>query len=396
MAGERAVDETKRQDGISAKGHLPVLDGLRGVAAVSVVVFHLQELSTGYSTPDSLWARHAYLAVDFFFCLSGYVIGYAYDDRRRIGISGFFKARLIRLHPMVVMGVFLGFLSFQLDPFSGVSKEAPWMEAQNTATWKLIANVVGGALLLPTWGLPNRFGSYMSLNAPSWSLMWEYIANIAYALFLWRLPVRALVALALLAAAGVFALAFRSDTLALGSSWGQMIYAFARMSFSFCAGLLLFRSSLRLKNRFGFGLLSLLLVGLFIMPGFGNPETGKVPLNWLYDVACTIIAFPMIVTLASGAETSRIIRKVCALSGRISYPIYMIHYSVVVLFANYVWTHRIPSASVGAIIGALTGLITAGSFAILVFYDEPVRKIFTYRFLRRASAPGQRIGSHAT
>lgn len=60
--------------------------------------------------------NHGYLAVDFFFILSGFVIGYAYDDRWKKGFTkkDFFKRRLIRLHPMVVMGALLGVITFFL------------------------------------------------------------------------------------------------------------------------------------------------------------------------------------------------------------------------------------------------------------------------------------------
>ena len=79
-----------------------ILDGLRGVAAVIVVVFHLFE---PYSDPAHQFLNHGYLAVDFFYVLSGFVIGYAYDDRwHKMTIKDFFKRRLVRLHPMLIMG----------------------------------------------------------------------------------------------------------------------------------------------------------------------------------------------------------------------------------------------------------------------------------------------------
>ena len=81
---------------IEAKPHFAVLDGLRGVAAVGVVTFHFMEAAIwDYS---KLWIGHGFLAVDFFFCLSGFVMGYAYDDRvATMGLRRFFKSRLIRL-----------------------------------------------------------------------------------------------------------------------------------------------------------------------------------------------------------------------------------------------------------------------------------------------------------
>ena len=64
---------------LSSKPRFEILDGLRGVAAMIVVAFHLFE--TYSDGPSDQILNHGYLAVDFFFVLSGFVIGYAYDDR---------------------------------------------------------------------------------------------------------------------------------------------------------------------------------------------------------------------------------------------------------------------------------------------------------------------------
>ena len=100
------------------KPHFEILDGLRGVAAIAVVIFHFMEIVV----PDyeKNFIAHAYLAVDFFFCLSGFVIAYAYDDKMAtIGIGSFLKRRLVRLHPLVIIGSVLGLLTFLFDPASG-------------------------------------------------------------------------------------------------------------------------------------------------------------------------------------------------------------------------------------------------------------------------------------
>src|SRR5690349_1844159 len=99
------------QPGIASKPHYPILDGLRGVAAITVVIFHIFEAHAPSHFEQVI--NHGYLAVDFFFALSGYVIGYAYDDRwNSMSIGSFFKRRLIRLHPMVVMGMLIGAVFF--------------------------------------------------------------------------------------------------------------------------------------------------------------------------------------------------------------------------------------------------------------------------------------------
>ena len=61
---------------LTSKPRYEILDGLRGVAAVLVVAYHLFETYYGGSTDQPI--NHGYLAVDFFFVLSGFVIGLAY------------------------------------------------------------------------------------------------------------------------------------------------------------------------------------------------------------------------------------------------------------------------------------------------------------------------------
>lgn len=104
------------------KPHFALLDGMRGVAALAVVIFHFMEWVYPESHQNVL--GHGFLAVDFFFCLSGFVIGYAYDERlSSLGIWAFFKARLIRLHPLVVLGSVLGLLAFLFAPPGSVSQQ---------------------------------------------------------------------------------------------------------------------------------------------------------------------------------------------------------------------------------------------------------------------------------
>ena len=92
------------------KPHYDLLDGLRGVAALMVIWYHVFEGFAFASAGNIETLNHGYLAVDFFFILSGFVIGYAYDDRwgKNFTMKDFFKRRLIRLHPMVIMGAVLG------------------------------------------------------------------------------------------------------------------------------------------------------------------------------------------------------------------------------------------------------------------------------------------------
>ena len=170
-------DHTTGQGALDTKQHYEILDGLRGVAAIAVVIFHFMEIAI----PDykESFIAHAYLAVDFFFCLSGFVIAYAYDSRLPvIGRISFFKLRLIRLHPLVIVGTVLGIVLFVFDPFSDL-----WLKY----TDRLLVMFVAGCLMIPYPVVRERFFNLFHLNAPAWSLFWEYIANIVYAFILIRL-----------------------------------------------------------------------------------------------------------------------------------------------------------------------------------------------------------------
>jgi hypothetical protein len=135
-----------------------VLDGLRGVASVLVVIFHLFEAFSG-GIPQNQIINHGYLAVDFFFLLSGFVIAYAYDDRWTVMTQwGFYKRRLVRLQPMVIAGTLLGALLFPLQDYSIFPKVA------SAQFWQIIAVMLVGFTMIPLpgvfdirgWGKPIR------------------------------------------------------------------------------------------------------------------------------------------------------------------------------------------------------------------------------------------------
>lgn len=130
--------------GLNTKPRYEILDGLRGVAAMIVVAFHLFETYSPGVTGQIL--NHGYLAVDFFFVLSGFVIGYAYDDRwgKGMGTWTFFKRRLIRLHPLLIMGTLVGAALFF---FTGDHPDFPLVN--NTEWWQVLLVMALCFTLLP-------------------------------------------------------------------------------------------------------------------------------------------------------------------------------------------------------------------------------------------------------
>ncbi len=227
---------------IESKPHFEILDGLRGLAAVVVVIFHFMEIVI--SDYSNNFIAHGYLAVDFFFCLSGFVITYAYDNRiAGMGLRTFIQLRLIRLHPLVIIGSLLGLLTFLVDPYSNLYAIYGF---KDTA---LI--FISSVFLVPYPVVAERFFNLFNLNAPSWSLFWEYVANLVYATVLFKASKKVLVPLLLLSAAVLFYTSWSSGNL-LGGWSGETFFAgFARISFSFLMGMFIFRSNWIIKNKLG-------------------------------------------------------------------------------------------------------------------------------------------------
>ncbi|MCF8715340.1 acyltransferase [Joostella atrarenae] len=346
-----------------SKKHFIVLDGLRGVAALAVVIFHFMEWI--YTDFTLNFIGHGFLAVDFFFCLSGFVIAYAYDDRiADIGILKFFKSRIIRLHPLVIFGSVLGLLLFFLDPFDASEVTYSFLEMGLIFLCSL--------LLIPYPVMGERGFNNFGLNAPSWSLFWEYIANIAYALFLNKLKKPVLIVLTIIAAGFLSYVAYNAGNLMGGWSKDNFWDGFARISYSFLAGILIYRCNWIIKNNLGFIGLSLLIAGAFLMPYFS--------FNWLYELLCVLIYFPLLIMLGAGTIEPVKTKRLCVFSGKISYPLYMTHYAGIWVFGNYLIAKNPSKGELTFIVIGGTILFLIVAYFVMTYFDEPVRKYLKRRF----------------
>lgn len=362
------------------KPHYHILDGLRGVAALVVVCFHIFE---AYATSHlDQRINHGYLAVDFFFILSGFVIGYAYDDRwKRMTIKEFIKRRLIRLHPMVVMGAVIGAVMFYTQGCS------VW-DVTKVSIGLLLLSMLLNALLIPmTTGLEIRgVGEMYPLNGPSWSLLFEYIGNLLYVFFIRKLSTVALSVLVLLAAfgLGIFAIFGPLGDICVGYAMTgeNIIGGFLRLLFSFSTGLLMSRlfNPVRIKGAFWIGGISIVM--LAAVPRIGGSE--NLWMNGIYDTVCVVLLFPLIVWLgASGKTTDRVTTRICTFLGDISYPLYMVHYPFIYLY--YAWVKNENLTFAESLPGALALIVGSVLLAYLCLklYDEPVRKFLTKCFLHK-------------
>ncbi len=369
-----------------SKPHYAILDGLRGVAALMVILYHLFE---GFATsPIDQRFNHGYLAVDFFFVLSGFVVGYAYDDRwKTMSKKDFFKRRLIRLHPMIVMGFILGAITFFIQG------SVKWDSSPVSISWVLLALLASFFLIpaAPGSGIEVRGnGEMYPLNGPAWSLFFEYIGNILYALFLRRLSTKALAVLVALSGVGLatFAIGNFSGYGHLGVGWSMADYnligGFLRLLFAFSIGLLMSRNFKPVKIKGAFWICSLAIVILLSMPYVGD---GSAPwMNGIYDAVCTIVIFPILVYLgASGKTTDKGSLRITKFLGDISYPLYMVHYPFMYLFYAWAWSkepHLTFAQTMPMPFILFFGNILL-AYLILKFYDEPVRKYLTKRFILR-------------
>ena len=358
---------------LATKPHYPLLDGLRGVAALIVVTFHLTEpLGTGHL---DILVNHGYLAVDFFFLLSGFVIGYAYDDRwPTMSIGTFFKRRLERLQPMVVLGMTLGAVGFYF------TDSTIWPLIHTIPLWKLLLVLLIGYTILPVpLSLDIRGWQEMHpLNSVGWSLFFEYLANILYALGLRKLSNRALGVLVLLAALALAHLAITSPAGDVSGGWTlnaeQVRVGFTRMMYPFFAGLLLSRVAKLTRIKHAFWGCSLLLALVLYMPRLGG--AAQVWLNGIYEAFAIILVFPLIVYLgASGVVHTQAEGRLCKFLGEISYPLYLVHYPLVYFYVAWISNHQgvtLAHAWPYALLILLGSVLLA--YASLKWVDEPVRR----------------------
>ena len=370
------------------KAHYDLLDGLRGVAALMVIWYHVFEGFAFASNSAIETLNHGYLAVDFFFILSGFVIGYAYDDRwgKSLTMKDFFKRRLIRLHPMVIMGAVLGAITFCIQG------SVQW-DGTHVAISMIMLSLLCTIFFIPAMpgvGYEVRGnGEMFPLNGPCWSLFFEYIGNILYALFIRRLSNKALTVFVVLLGVALAAFAvFNVSTYGnIGVGWTldgvNFLGGSLRMLFPFSLGMLMSRNFKAMKVKGAFWICAIALIALFSVPYLEGLE--PLCMNGVYEAFCVIVAFPIILWIgASGTTTDKQSTKICKFLGDISYPVYVIHYPLMDLF--YAWLIENQLYTLGetwhvALCVFILSIILA--YLCLKLYDEPIRKYLAKRLLSK-------------
>lgn len=365
-----------------SKPHYEILDGLRGVAALVVVLFHVFEVFS-HGDHSKQMINHGYLAVDFFFLLSGFVLAYAYDDRwGKMTLTDFFKRRIVRLQPMIVIGSILGALLFYFQ----VSPDLGWGGISEVPVWKVVLVMIIGFTLIPVGRSLDIRGwiEMHPLNGPSWSLFFEYIANIVYALVLRRVSKTVLTILVVIAAGVTIHFALTNVNGDIIGGWSiveleQLKIGFIRLAFPFLAGLLLARVSKLRYTQNAFLWASILLVGLMCVPHLGGEDNIW---NRLFELVCLIVLFPFIIWLGAGGKVRGVkASKLCKFLGDISYPIYITHFPIVYVYMAWVTNNNITlEQGLPWGIGVLF-ISIAVAYLSMKLYDIPIREWLRKKFL---------------
>ena len=270
---------------------------------------------------------------------------------------------------MVVITSLLGLVLFVLDPFSQI-----WTKYAGNLFLLFIAS----CFMVPFPLVRERYFNNFHLNPPTWSLFWEYIANIVYAFVLVRLSKKWLWVLAGIAAIALFWEAQVYGNLGVGWSGDNIHGGGVRVAFSFLAGMLVYRCNWIIKSRLGFAAAGILLSLTFLIPFVEE-------YNKIIDPLVIILYLPLLVALGAGATLSKSAAGFCRFSGNISYTLYMVHYPFIWVFLSYVEKVKpsLPQMLVITVVG--TPLLIALAYVVYRYVDVPVRKYLQQRFVQKPS-----------
>lgn len=272
------------------------LDALRGIAALCVLHFHVMGI---YASDPGLMGK-GYLAVDFFFMLSGYVMARTYERRLGEGYGAwrFIAARYRRLWPVMALGTLFG---------------APLLALEYNDLGASLSVILPNLLLLPAVTRNILF----PVNSAAWSILAELSVNLLHGLLLWRLRRVQLVLLYLLAVPAVAWVGLHFGSLNFGAATGNAYAGLARAVLSYTGGIVLWRCwrdrpGLRIHPLLAFALLPALLL---LVPMLGAE-------SWWYDLAVVLLASPLLI---AGGLAYRGSHWFWRWLGLISFPLYAVN-----------------------------------------------------------------------
>lgn len=347
------------------KTHYLALDGLRGVAALAVLYYHdILFFQTG-SVPF-----HAYLAVDFFFMLSGFVIAQAYDRRLSSGLSAYtlLKIRFIRIYPLVALGVAFGTAALLVwAHLTGGVRVASVIEA---AAANLVFLPSTAMLYVRPWAFPS--------DGPLWSLAFEVWINVLY-IVTFRMFIKSGLGIVLLVGAALLiAASLANGGLNIGFSVAQFYLGFARVLFPFTVGVFMSRNGLSWLPRSWCGnAIFLALIAVFICPPAFSGS---------FDAIAVLLIFPVVLLIGARATPNRYLDPLWRAIGGLSYPLYVLHYPFVVAFSNLAHQHHLTGRRLDLAAVATYGGVIVLSLLTQKLYDAPLRKFLTRKLVGKTLA----------
>lgn len=347
------------------------LDALRGIAALAVITWHGGRLFGGPVFTAAI------LAVDMFFILSGFVLAHAYGQRLNTNLSvpDFVRMRLIRLYPLYLLGFLIAGAAVVLRLY---------FDMREGSTELGVAAVLN-ALMLPNPAYDSP-PFLFQFNFPAWSLFFELIANLLFALFGARLSLRHLAILVGVLALALIAVTLRYNSFDLGASWRTFDGGLARALFGFFAGVLLYR----LRDRFGFTariqsttmvfVLATVTLATFLPRVALGEWRPSAEIKLLFAMAL----YPALILFAARYEPGARLLPVCSWLGVASYAVYVLHVpmhslgGVIAKLSADVWLEEF------APIAGLLFIVAVGAAAWIAdkYWDRPIRA-----FLSKKLAP---------
>ena len=384
-----------------------IADALRGIAGLLVPLFHISEpygrIRSGCPAVPQV-CGHGYLCVEFFLLLMGYMLAHAYDRRWKegMGIGAFFVRRLLRLHPLVISGVIIGVIVF----FAQGAGCPLWDHGLRAfGPWGIAGLVAAGLLFLPYPGS----GFLVPFNPCAWTLVYEYLANILYALFVRRLGRVALAILSVVAGLWTASYVLHVDLNALfGTSsevlrvaaartqstievgWSLDVHHFygasVRLFFPFLFGMFLARTGW--KIRIPRGGLPICVVVFLLVLFTPMPFGGKLQ-NGAFELVALMVVFPLLLLIGAGTPVTHARTvAICAFFAELSYPFYMSHYQFMKIHNWWVRTHSADySAGFCLALGVCEYLALASlAWVMMRYWDRPLREAISARLDKRRAA----------
>jgi peptidoglycan/LPS O-acetylase OafA/YrhL len=342
-----------------------LLDGLRGFAAILVVLYHIPPyLQRWFACPN------AFLAVDFFFCLSGFIIAYSYENRilRGMSLGDFCLSRLIRLYPLYFLGSFLGLLSVCILTYGEGRSHLRLSD--------LLVAAVLSLLVLPNLGNAWSNHSVFPLNGPAWSLFFELFANLIF-WFGIRLRFATRLALLLITTTSLIILSLATSPLSnVGAFTESFTPGFARVGFSFGMGLITFRvyksgrtCLLSGKTASAAAFAVIVLLGAMLL------TRGRIVEQHTTQLLLAAIVSPLVVYIGSLVKVPAAAVPICSFFGDFSYPLYILHQPFLLVWGGHT-AHRLSAVHplVTQLSIPIFGFAVAGiSWGVSRVYDNPVR-----------------------